>query len=45
MLSRLYSGVRRAEAEDDTREITMPDDTREIPVPPAGVRSEGEQHS
>ncbi|GLY20272.1 histidine kinase [Micromonospora sp. NBRC 101691] len=44
MLSRLYSGVRRAEAEDDTREITMPDDTREIPVPPAGVRSEGEQH-
>ncbi|XTZ14905.1 nitrate- and nitrite sensing domain-containing protein [Micromonospora echinospora] len=44
MLSRLYSGVRRAEAEDDTREITMPDDTREIPVRPAGVRSEGEQH-
>ncbi|MFB9547524.1 sensor histidine kinase [Micromonospora sagamiensis] len=44
MLSRLYRGVRRAEAEDDTREITMPDDTREIPVPPTGVRSEGEQH-
>ncbi|MEU4569645.1 nitrate- and nitrite sensing domain-containing protein [Micromonospora sp. NPDC023956] len=44
MLSRLYSGVRRAEAEDDTREITMPDGTRELPVPPAGVRSEGEQH-
>ncbi|MFI6825096.1 nitrate- and nitrite sensing domain-containing protein [Micromonospora sp. NPDC050187] len=44
MLSRLYSGVRRAEAEDDTREITMPDDTREIPVPPPGLRSEGEQH-
>ncbi|SCL19824.1 Signal transduction histidine kinase [Micromonospora pallida] len=42
MLSRLYSGVRRAEAEDDTREITMPDDTRETPA--AGVRSEGEQN-
>ncbi|MEV4811790.1 nitrate- and nitrite sensing domain-containing protein [Micromonospora avicenniae] len=31
MLSRLYSGVRRAEAEDTT----------EIPVPPTGGRSEG----
>ncbi|MFJ6199444.1 nitrate- and nitrite sensing domain-containing protein [Micromonospora sp. NPDC092111] len=33
MLSRLYSGVRRAEAEDTT----------EIILPPAGVRSEGER--
>ncbi|MEV1147522.1 hypothetical protein, partial [Micromonospora sp. NPDC049799] len=31
MLSRLYSGVRRAEAEDTT----------EIPVPPAGGSTEG----
>ncbi|WP_433528868.1 hypothetical protein ACQPYA_21365 [Micromonospora sp. CA-263727] len=31
MLSRLYSGVRRAEAEETT----------EIPVPPPGVWSEG----
>lgn len=35
MLSRLYSGVRRAEAEDETREVFMP---------LAGVRSEGEPH-
>jgi hypothetical protein len=33
MLSRLYDGVRRAEAED----------TREIIMPPTGVRSEGGQ--
>jgi hypothetical protein len=31
MLSRLYSGVRRAEAEDTT----------EIVMPPGGVRTEG----
>ncbi|WDZ84067.1 sensor histidine kinase [Micromonospora cathayae] len=44
MLSRLYRGVRRAEAEDDTREISLSDDTREMPVPPTGVRSEGDKH-